>query len=100
MQLALSSWGFCSSTNEYHITATAGLTVAAVGYTHAQRVLGVAIQPSHLPHWCCGLYNNTYSLFVHVADELAAVGIEAFGGPHDNDKSCSFSQEMTHDTQV
>lgn len=34
------------------------------------------------------------------ADELAAVGIDAFGGPHDNDKRCSFSEEMTHDKQV
>eukprot|EP00878_Enallax_costatus_P003473 GHUV01003686.1.p1 GENE.GHUV01003686.1~~GHUV01003686.1.p1 ORF type:complete len:326 (+),score=73.40 GHUV01003686.1:386-1363(+) len=35
-----------------------------------------------------------------IIDELAAVGIAAFGGPHDNDKRCSFSQEMIHDPQV
>ena len=37
-----------------------------------------------------------------ILDELRAVGIEAFGGPHDNDKRVDFSQpkDMEHDTEV
>lgn len=35
-----------------------------------------------------------------IKDELAAVGISASGGPADNDKRCSFSNEMQHDAAV
>lgn len=35
-----------------------------------------------------------------IMQELAAVGIESFGGPDDNEKRASFSSEMLHDTQV
>eukprot|EP00879_Flechtneria_rotunda_P030178 GHRR01032777.1.p1 GENE.GHRR01032777.1~~GHRR01032777.1.p1 ORF type:complete len:159 (+),score=46.12 GHRR01032777.1:305-781(+) len=35
-----------------------------------------------------------------IMDELAAVGISSFGGPDDNDKRCSFSQEIQQDPQV
>eukprot|EP00879_Flechtneria_rotunda_P030523 GHRR01033163.1.p1 GENE.GHRR01033163.1~~GHRR01033163.1.p1 ORF type:complete len:206 (+),score=65.48 GHRR01033163.1:710-1327(+) len=34
-----------------------------------------------------------------IMDELAAVGISSFGGPDDNDKRCSFSQEIQQDPQ-
>jgi hypothetical protein len=37
---------------------------------------------------------------VGIMDELAAVGIMSFGGPHDNGKQCSFKHEMEHDPQV
>jgi hypothetical protein len=37
-----------------------------------------------------------------ILDELHAVGIEAFGGPEDNDKRVDFSQpkDMVHDPEV
>jgi ribonucleotide monophosphatase NagD (HAD superfamily) len=35
-----------------------------------------------------------------IMQELAAVGIESFGGPDDNDKRASFTTEMQHDAQV
>ncbi|KAF6254539.1 phosphoglycolate phosphatase [Scenedesmus sp. NREL 46B-D3] len=35
-----------------------------------------------------------------IMQELAAVGIESLGGPDDNDKRATFSDEMQHDTQV
>jgi hypothetical protein len=35
-----------------------------------------------------------------IMEELAAVGINSFGGPDDNDKRATFSSEMQHDTTV
>ncbi|KAF8065853.1 PGLP2 [Scenedesmus sp. PABB004] len=35
-----------------------------------------------------------------IMDELAAVGIDCFGGPDDNERRVSFAAEMAHDPQV
>eukprot|EP00775_Hariotina_reticulata_P013377 gene13377-13504_t len=82
------------------------------GYLNKFVQLGV---PAHVDEIYCSSYcaaayldsigfdrsNKAYVVGeVGIMDELAAVGIKSFGGPSDNDKRCSFKQEMEHDHQV